>query len=459
MGIRFYRSIRRIRRFFGHISTTRSIVMVFLGIIVLGSVLLMLPVSSASGLPTDFRTALFTATSATCVTGLSLVDTFTHWSGFGQAVILLLIQIGGLGFMTIVSMLFFAVNRRFGLKAKLLVAQSYGLEQLGGILGLVRRVLLGTLLIEGTGAALLTVRFCLQTDFFTALWQGVFHSVSAFCNAGFDIFGAVEAGGSLVLYAEDPAVNVILMALIMLGGLGFFVWDDLLRSKRFRRLTVYSKLVLVISAVLTVGGAVLFALMEWNNPQTLGNLSTGGKVLAVCFQSVTTRTAGFYTIPQGMLTGAGKALTDVLMFIGGSSGSTAGGAKTVTIGVLLLSVAAAARGKSRVTVFRRTIASKQISDAVAVVGMMFLAALSCGMVLSLTNALPFEDCMYESISAIATVGLSTGITASLNALSQMLLVVLMFFGRVGIMTVSLGLLMSDQAQEQYRYADTNVLIG
>lgn len=459
MMLQIRKFLLRIRRFFGKFSPMQIIVLVFLAIILAGSGLLCLPAASKNGEPTPFLTALFTATSCTCVTGLALVDTFTHWSGFGQAVMLVLIQIGGLGFMTIVALFFFAADRKIGLKQRLIMAQSLGMDSPGGVVTMVRLVLKRTMLLEGTGAVLLTLRFCMEMPFGKALWWGVFHSVSAFCNAGFDVMGAVEQGGSLVNYVGDPVVNLVVMALITLGGLGFFVWEDLLKKRRFRKLSTHSKLVLVISAALTFSGAVAFAGLEWNNPATLGSLPAGQKLLAALFQSVTTRTAGFYTMPQGELTGASLAVTDLLMFIGGSSGSTAGGVKTVTMGVLLLSVFATARGRSRVTVFRRTIPAKQVSDAVSVVAMAFLLAFGSAVCLSVTNGLDFSDCLYETVSAIATVGLTTGITPQLNAMSHLILIVLMFFGRVGIMTISLGFLLSDRAEERYKLADAKVLIG
>lgn len=451
--------LHRLRRFLSRFSPMQIIVLVFLAIIFLGAGLLMLPISSRSGETTPFLTALFTATSCTCVTGLSLVDTGTYWSGFGHAVILGMIQIGGLGFMTVVTLFFMIMNRRIGLKERLVMAQSLGMDDLNAIVAMVKKVLIRTVIVEGVGAVLLTVRFCFQMSLGKAMWWGVFHAVSAFCNAGFDIMGHVEAGGSLMMYTTDWAVNAVLIGLILVSGLGFFVWDDILKNRRFRRISVYSKLVLTMTAILFLGGSVLFALLEWNNPATLGGLSVGEKLMAAAFQSVTTRTAGFYSIPQGALTGASKAVTDVLMFIGGSSGSTAGGAKTVTIAVLVLSVVASARGSSRVTVFRRTVQPRQISDAVAVVGMMFAVAFAGAVYLSAANGLNFADCIYETISAIATVGLSTGLTASVNVVSKLLLIVLMFFGRVGVMTISLGFLLSNRAQERYSWAETKLLIG
>lgn len=463
MRIIWERSMRRylsgIVRWLRRRSAMQIIAMVFAAIILLGSLLLSLPASSSSGTAAPYMTALFTATSCTCVTGLSLVDTAAQWSSFGQVVMLVLIQVGGLGFMTIVMVFYAVLRRRVGLKERLIMAQSLGLDDLDDIVPAVRRLLRRTLLVEGTGALLLALRFSWQMPLGRALWWGIFHAVSAFCNAGFDIMGAVEAGGSLMAYTGDLAVNLILMALIFLSGLGFFVWDDVLRNRSFRRCSVYTRLVLSLSVLLTLGGALLFALLEWNNPGTLGSMPVGEKLLAALFQSVTTRTAGFYSITQSALTDASLVLTDLLMLIGGSSGSTAGGVKTVTMAVLLLSVLATARGRSRVTVFRRTISAKQVTDAVCVVSMAVLLALGCAVLLSAGNDLPFMDCVYEAISAVATVGLTTGITPELNSISHLLLIVLMFFGRVGIMTISLGFLLSDRAEERYHFAQAKVMIG
>ena len=437
----------------------QMIVLTFLLIILLGGLLLSLPISSRSGQWTSYLSSVFTATSATCVTGLTLFDTYTYWTGFGQAVILVLIQVGGLGFMTIASLFFLLANRRIGLRQRVLMAQSLGIDQLSGIVKLVHHVLVRTAIVEGVGALILTIRFSLLVPFDRALWWGVFHSVSAFCNAGFDVVGAVDVGGSLIPFVGDWVVNFTIIALITVGGLGFFVWEDVLSKRSFRKTTVYTKMVLIISATLALGGGAVIALLEWNNPATLGNLPAAEKCLAALFQSVTSRTAGFYSIPQGTLRDATKTITDVLMFIGGSSGSTAGGVKTVTMGVLVLAVIAAARGRSRVTVFRRTISAQQVSDAVAVTSMVFGLALLAALVLSATNGLPMIDCLFETISAIATVGLSTGITPLLNEISQILLIILMYFGRVGVMTVSLGFLLSNAAEERYKYADTKVMIG
>lgn len=459
MSLKFRLFFRRVWQAAEKLTAVQIITSVFVLIILAGAAILTLPAASKTGQSTPFLTALFTATSCTCVTGLSLVDTFTHWSFFGQAVMLVLIQIGGLGFMTVLMLFCFALHRRIGLKERMVIAQSFGLDKLSGVVGMVRKVLLRTFVIESLGMLVLTIHFARQMSFKRALWCGVFHAVSAFCNAGFDIFGAVEQGGSLVPYVSDVTVNLTLMVLIVVGGLGFFVWEDLLSCKKLRRLSVYSKLVLTVSAVLIFGGAAIFALLEWNNPATLGAMKTGEKLLAALFQSVTVRTAGFCTVEQAALSDASLAVTDFLMFVGGGSGSTAGGAKMITVTVLLLSVWATACGRSKITAFSRTVDPEQIKDAVSVVFLMFAAAFVSALILCVSNGLPMQACLYETISAIATVGLTTGITGQLNAASQIILIVLMFFGRVGIMTISLSFLLPDSAKERYHYAYTKVLIG
>lgn len=435
------------------------IVLVFLAVILAGAALLTLPASSRSGRPTDFLSALFTATSATCVTGLIVVDTGTHWSGFGQAVILIMIQIGGLGFMTIASIFFFALRQKIGLKQRLVISQAFSLDDMSGIVRFVKHVLLGTLAVEGAGAAILCVRFWPEFGFLRALWYGVFHAVSAFCNAGFDVLGDLEAGGSLCRYVCDPAVNITIMLLIVIGGLGFAVWGDVRKNRRFSRMSVYTRLVLLITLGLIFGGAAILALLEWNNPATLGGLTPGGKLLAALFQSVTLRTAGFTTIDQNALSDVSKAVSDLLMFIGGSSGSTAGGVKTVTIGVVILYAVGTARGRSQVTAFKRTVSPRAVSQAVAIVLLVFaLALLGAGM-LCVCDGVALENALYETISALCTVGLTTGITSSLGAASRILLMIYMFFGRVGIMTISVGFMAANPAAERTQYAQTKIMIG
>ena len=435
------------------------IALVFMGIILLGSGLLCLPAASRSGQTTDFLTSLFTATSATCVTGLIRVDTGSYWSGFGQAVILVMIQIGGLGFMTIASIFFFALRRKIGLRQRLVLAQALSFDQISGVVGLVRNVLRGTLAVEGAGALILALRFWPEFGAARALWYGVFHSVSAFCNAGFDVLGDLASGGSLCGYVDDPVVNLTIMALITIGGLGFAVWGDVRKNRRFSRMSVYTRLVLSISCGLIVGGAALIALLEWHNPDTIGKLSTSGKLLASAFQSVTLRTAGFASFDQNALRDVTKAVCDVLMFVGGSSGSTAGGVKTVTVGVVVLAAIGTARGRTHVTAFKRSISQSAVSNAMAIALLvLFLSFLGAGAISAL-DGVSFDNAVYETISALCTVGLTTGITPGLGLASCLILIVFMFFGRVGIMTISVGFMMANPAEERIEYAQARVMIG
>ena len=442
-----------------HINATQVIAIMFALIILLGTLLLMLPIASRSGVSCGFRGALFTATSATCVTGLTLYDTFTQWTGFGQTVIICLIQIGGLGFMSIAAMVVFLLRRKVGLKQRLVMAQALSLNDMDGVVRLQKWVIIGSFSIEAVGALILTLRFLPEYGFGTALKWGVFHSVSAFCNAGFDILGCITPGASLTAFNSDPVVLLTISALIVIGGLGFLVWEEAVTVRRFRKMSVYTRLVLVTSLVLLILGTVCFAVLEWNNPATIGNMSWGDKLLNSFFQSVTTRTAGYFSYDQAGLTEAGKGVTIALMLVGGSSGSTAGGVKTVTMMVLLLFIWARARGKSTVCVYRRTIASGHVMNAMTIVTLLIGLAVFGGVFISATSPVGFTDALYESVSALATVGLTAGATAKLSIAAQLLMVLYMYFGRVGVLTISLGFLMGNEAEERFRYAQTDVLIG
>ena len=441
------------------LSATRIVAAAFLGIILLGATLLTLPVSSRDGISCGFFSALFTATSATCVTGLVLFDTFTQWSGFGQGVIICLIQIGGLGFMSVATLVIFMMRRKLGLKQRLVMAQALSVNDMGDVVRLQKWVLVGSLTVEALGALILTVHFLPEFGWATALKWAVFHSISAFCNAGFDIFGSLSPGGSLAPFQSDPVVLLTLSALIVTGGLGFLVWQELAQVFRGRKLSVYAKLVLLMTGALLLLGTVGVALAEWDNQATLGGMSTGDKLLNSLFQSATARTAGFAALDQACLTDTGKAVTMVLMIIGGSSGSTAGGIKTVTMLVLLLFFWSRARGRRNVCVFRRTIPPQQVMDAMTIAGMMVGSAVFGGIFISATSPVGFTDGLFESISALATVGLTAGATTKLSVAAQMLMIVYMYFGRVGILTISLGFLMGDKVQERYEYARTDLLIG
>ena len=440
------------------ISTTRLIAGVFALIIALGTALLMTPAASRSGVGCSFRGALFTATSATCVTGLTLFDTWSQWSGFGQPVILCLIEIGGLGFMSAASVFVFLLRRRVGMKQRLVMAQALSVDDMSAVVDLQKVVLKGSLSIQLIGALILMLRFWPDVGLKRALCWGVFHSVSAFCNAGFDIMGVFDPGTSIMRYNTDYVVCLTLMALVVLGGLGFFVWEEVARVRNFRRLSVYSKLVLIISGALLIFGMAAFAVLEWDNPGTLGDMSWHHKLLNAAFQSVPVRPAGFISVDQGALTDAGKAVSIVLMLIGGSSGSTAGGMKTVTILVMLLFLWNRFRGRETVTVFKKTIPNSQVLDALTIAAVMLGLAIFGGIFISATSGFGFTDALYEAASAIATVGLSAAGTANMSVLSQYLIILYMYFGRVGVLTIALGFL-EDRKAERFRYAQTKLMIG
>lgn len=440
-------------------SPMKLIASVFAVIILLGALLLTLPAASRSGERCPFLPALFTATSATCVTGLTPFDTYTQWSGFGQAVLLCLIEIGGLGFMSIATLFVFLLRRRVGLKQRLVMAQAMSLNDMEGVVRLQRTVLVGSFSVEGIGAAILTVYFWPRFGFSRALWLGVFHSVSAFCNAGFDVFGFLEPGASLITFQNDPVVLLTLGTLVIVGGLGFLVWEELAERKPFRRMTVYTRLVLCATAALLLSGWAVTCLVEWNNPATLGSMGLGGKLLNGFFQSVTLRTAGFAAIDQGALTDGGKAASVLFMLVGGSSGSTAGGLKTVTFVVLLLFLWARLRGKSTVCAFWRTIPDKQVLDAMTIATAMVLLAFFGAVFICATSPVSFVNALFEAVSALATVGLTAGTTGSLSVPAQCLIILYMYFGRVGVLTISLGFLSGEQTTERFRYAQTNLLIG
>ena len=441
------------------LSPTQTIAIVFAAIVLVGAILLSLPAASRSGVSCGFRPALFTATSATCVTGLVMYDTWSQWSAFGQIVIISMIEIGGLGFMSAASLVVFIFRRKVGLKQRMVMAQALSLNDMEGVVRLQKWVLLGSISIQLTGALVLLLRFWPEYGFQRAVTWGVFHSISAFCNAGFDIFGSINPGASLITFNNDPVVCITLMVLVVLGGLGFFVWEEMARVRNFKKFSVYTKLVLVTSAVLLVGGAALILLLEWNNAGTLGNMPWGQKILNAFFQSVTLRTAGFAAIDQGALTDAGKAVSMILMLVGGSSGSTAGGLKTVTFMVLLLFIWNRARGRNSVNVFRRAIPADKVTDAATIALIMMVLAFAGAIFISATSPVGFTDALYEAVSALATVGLTSGATASLSIPAQFLIIIFMYFGRVGVLTISLGFLMADKAEERLQYAKTNLLIG
>lgn len=441
------------------IQPTRAVALGFMIIILIGATLLSLPISSKSGEWTSFLTTLFTATSATCVTGLVLVDTYTHWSNFGQTVILLLIQVGGLGFMTMATLFSLLLRRTITLRERLVMTTSLNITDMSGIVRMTQRVLYGTLLFEGVGAIVLSFRFIPDFGVLEGIRKGVFHSISAFCNAGFDLLGEIEPGTSLAYYVDDPIVNITIMLLVVIGGLGFYVWNDLCENGKFKRLRLHTKIVLLTTGILLVSGAVLVAIFEWNNPDTLGSLPVWARPMSAMFQSVTLRTAGFETFSQGAMTMQSKFLSLVLMLIGGSPGSTAGGIKTVTIAILVITAVSSIKGRSNVVVFGRTLGFRSVMNAITMLMVGVSLIFTGAMVILMTDDLPFIDSLFEATSAFATVGLTTGITSSLGVASQITIILLMFLGRVGVLTLSVAALMNSQEEVNIKYPETQVFVG
>ena len=412
-----------------HFSSSQIIIFGFMGAILLGALLLMLPVSSAEGKITPFSDALFTSTSAVCVTGLVVQDTATYWSMFGQFIILMLIQIGGLGIVTISVAMAMMAGRKIGLMQRSTLQDAISAPKVGGIVKLTGFILKTTFLIELIGAVLLSVVFC--KDFgIKGIWMGIFHSVSAFCNAGFDLMGTVSPFSSLTSYSVQPLINVVVMFLIIVGGIGFLVWEDVKKNKHhIKKYSMQTKVVLSTTLFLILAPAIYFYFAEF------GELSQKERIFNSLFQSVTTRTAGFNTTELTKLSDMGQMITIILMLIGGSPGSTAGGMKTTTIAVLVFSAISVFRKKDDVECFGRRIADSTLKNAAAILLMYIILFITGGLIISGVESLPIMSCLYESASAIGTVGLTLGITQGLGTVSRIILIGLMFFGRVGGLTL------------------------
>ena len=417
------------------VSPARVIIFGFLALILLGTALLMLPVSTRERVGASFFDALFTATSATCVTGLVVHDTATYWSGFGQAVILFLIQVGGMGVVTMAVAIFIFSGKRIGLKQRWVMQESISAPQVGGIVRQTRVILKTAFAIEGVGALILAVRFCPEFGPGRGLWYAVFHSISAFCNAGFDLMGTQAPFSSLTGYTGDAAVNATVMLLIVVGGLGFLTWQDVSAHRfRFKEYRLQSKLILVTTAGLLLFGFLFFLLYEFRLPQW-DNLPPSEKFLAAMFQSVTPRTAGFNTVDLARMSEPSKLLTILLMLTGGSPGSTAGGFKTTTFAVLMLSAIAVFRKRPSAQCFGRRVQDGVLQSACAIFLLYLLLFLAGGIVICCIDQVPLMDALFEAASAIGTVGLSLGSTARFSLPCRMILVFLMYFGRVGGLTM------------------------
>lgn len=406
------------------------ITMEFAAVILFGAILLMLPVSSSAGIITPFNKALFTSTSAVCVTGLAVLDTGSYWSLFGQFIILLLIQIGGLGVVTVTASVTLLSGRRISLMQRTTMQNAISAPKIGGIVRLTKFILKGTFLIELTGAVLLLPVFCRDYGI-RGIWMSIFHSVSAFCNAGFDILGTSQnTFPSLVQYAGNPLVNIVIMLLIIIGGIGFLTWEDVCTNKfQFRSYRLQSKIILVTTAILILLPSIFFFLNSFRS------LEMNERILASFFQAVTPRTAGFNTVDIGKMSEVAQTFIIILMLIGGSPSSTAGGVKTTTIAVLILNTFATFRSKDTVSAFNRRIDNSVIRDASTLLVLYVLLFFTGGIAISMYEGLPLEECLYESASAVGTVGLTLGITPHLHVASQMILVALMYLGRVGGLTL------------------------
>lgn len=428
------------RRTKAKLSSVQIIALGFFIMILTGTALLTLPWATRVPGGASWSDALFTATSASCVTGLVQQDTGTYWTTFGQMVIIVLIQIGGLGFMTIATLFLLLLRRRMGLRQREVVVEGISYNQLGGFAPFIRRVFLGTLLIEGLGAVLLSVRFAGEMGLGRGIYYGVWHSVSAFCNAGFDLMGPYSGPySSFTAYAGDPLVSLTICALILVGGLGFLVWDDLVRNKlRWRRYRLQTKVVLTVTAALTLGGGALFFLLEREN---LGaGRPLGEQILSALFDAVTPRTAGFNSTDTAALSPGSLLLTIIFMFIGGSPGSTAGGVKTTTVFVVLLHALSGVRRERSANAFGRSIGDGALKKATSVLYTNLLLALAGALVISAVQAMPLTDVLFETFSAIGTAGMTTGITRDLLPLSQAVIIFLMYCGRVGSISFAVALL-------------------
>jgi len=423
--------------------------------IVIGTVLLMLPIASKTGHPTSLVDALFTSTSAVCVTGLVIVDTGNYWSFFGQSVILALIQIGGFGFMATATLLLLLFGRSIGLRERLLIRESMGLKRLGGLVGLIKQIAIFAILTEAIGAVIFYIRFSTAGTQGMAIWKSIFHSVSAFNNAGFDLFGDFQ---SLSGYQRDPLTVITTAILIILGGISFLVLSDILKRRNIKRLSLDSKLVLSSTLFLLILGTVVIFITEFSDPGTLGTLSPLQKLLNAFFQSVTARTAGFSTISMGSATTYVLFFTMLLMFIGGASGSTAGGIKVNTFGLLSATIWSTIRGKEKAGAFRNEFIAQQMNRALALVILSLILLFTVVFLLTITEKFNFIQLLFETVSAFGTVGLSTGITPGLSTAGRLIITITMFIGRLGPLALVLALTQRQQAAK-YRYPKGVVRIG
>lgn len=435
------------------------LVLGFATLIFIGAFVLNLPISSTNGESIGFIDALFTSASAVCVTGLVVVNTAAHWTLFGKIVILILIQIGGLGFMTMATLVSLVIGKRITLKDRLIMQEELNQFTLSGLVKLTKYIIISTFVIETVGAIFLAFKFVPVYGIGKGIWFSIFHAISAYCNAGFDIIG-----NSLESFVTSPIVNFTVSLLVIIGGLGYSVYLDITENRKFKSFLLHTKVVLVMSGLLLLFGAIIFFIVEFNNPQTIGDLSLGSKIIASFFQSVVPRTAGFNSVSMAGTTNATAFLIIILMFIGGSPGSTAGGIKTTTIGVVIISIISVVRGDNDVTIFERRISNEVIFRALAVLGIGLLIVIVVTMTLSLTESnledYDFLDIAFETVSAFATVGLSRGVTSNLSDLGRIIISITMFIGRVGPLTMAFAFAKRRKTKKGlYRYPEEKITVG
>lgn len=420
------------------LTQTQMIAVGFFAIIMTGAILLTLPIASKDGQMTNFLDAFFTATSASCVTGLIVNNTVEQWSLFGQLVILAMIQLGGLGFMTVGVFFSIILRRKIGLRTRGILQESVNTMQIGGIVRLAKKIIIGTIIIEGLGAIILSIRFVKDFGVLRGTFYGIFHSISAFCNAGFDLMGKEIPYASFTGYYDDWIINLTIMSLIVIGGIGFLVWDDIWTYKfKIRKYKLHTKIVLSATLVLIFGGAVLFYIFE--SGHIIDDMSVQGKILSSLFSSVTARTAGFNTVDTALLQDSSKLLTIVLMFIGGSPGSTAGGIKTTTLVVMIFYLKENIRQNQSCNIFGRRLSDDVVKKASAVLCTNLFLSISAVIFILAAQPLPLTDVMFEVFSAMGTVGMSTGITRELTTASKIVIIFLMYCGRIGSLSFALSL--------------------
>lgn len=443
------------------IQPTRLIVLSFALVILTGTLLLLLPAASRDGKGSTLIEALFTATSATCVTGLVVVDTYQHWSTFGQIVIISLIQVGGLGLITFVTFFSSMLGRKMRIKSMVLAQESINYFSIAGIRQLVMKIVLVTLSIEFIGALLLSTSFVPQYGA-KGFYLGFFHSVSAFCNAGFDLMSISGAGQflSFIQYNNDPVVIYTVASLIVIGGLGFVVWKDLYEYRKTKYLMLHTKLVLIMTAILIVLGSILFFVFESQNPATMAKLNLAGKINASVFQSVTPRTAGFNTIDLNGMKDISKLLSIILMFIGAAPGSTGGGIKVTTFGILLFAILSQLKGSDEIVIFKRRVSFSTVSKALAIMGLSLMLVLVVSAIIQIIEDQPMINVLFETTSAFGTVGLTTGLTPGLHNISKLLLILLMYLGRVGPVSFALALATNSHKNDtDIIYPEGKVIVG